>query len=91
MEVYGEPGSPWVLAVAPAAASIPLGPLGTLALDPATLHVVGRGIVPSEGLVEVDVPIPATPALVGAKLHWQAATGLPPGFTNREPMVLTDS
>ena len=90
MEVYGAIGTPWILAAAPIPASIAIPPFGTLELDPSTLTVVGRGLVPTSGVAAVDVDIPDLASLVGQTVHWQAAVGAPIRLVNREPTTLTD-
>jgi hypothetical protein len=90
LEVYGAPETPWLLAVAPGAASLGLPPYGTLALDAALLKLVASGTLDAGGRATAGFPVPADPGLVGTALHWQALVGAPPRFTNREVTVFTD-
>ncbi len=90
LDVYGAPQTPWLLAVAPSAASLPLPPYGTLALDPALLSLVGSGSLDAAGRGTAYFSVPLDPGLVGAALQWQALVGAPPRFTNREVTVFTD-
>ena len=75
LELWGAPGESWLLAYAASEVDLALPPFGTLHLDPTTLQVVAGGTVPGTGLAGVPLAIPASAALVGVALPWQAAHG----------------
>lgn len=71
------PGDTMALFLAVGGAAIPLGVLGTLELDPASLVLLGSAAVPTVGVdpqANFALPIPNAPALVGVTLFAQAIT-----------------
>ncbi|MEM7309450.1 MAG: VCBS repeat-containing protein [Planctomycetota bacterium] len=90
MELYGDPGSAWVLASSTRAASFDFGAIGVLGIDPSALVTIDFGQLDGEGraLCEFQVPVDAT--LVGGELLWQALLGVPAAFTNVERAIFTD-
>ncbi|MCI0585856.1 MAG: hypothetical protein L0323_03330 [Planctomycetes bacterium] len=78
------------LGVSLANASLPIPPLGTLRLDPATLLVVAGGSFDPQGRASLPLLVPPNPALVGGSFFWQAVVGPPPLLTNLEVTTLTD-
>ena len=83
LDLYGTPGTPWLLGWSTGSAALAIPPLGTLQLDLASLVLAGVGSVSAGGVDAFDFPVPAQPALVGIELHWQAGVGSPFFFTNR--------
>lgn len=71
----GLPGDEYILFIALGSASIPVGGLGTLLLQPSTLRIMGQGVVPSDGTENTDIPLPPEPLLVGFPLHFQSLVG----------------
>ena len=74
-ELHDEPAAAWVLAYAASEASLPLPPLGTLMLDPATLTVAASGAITGTGQGSALFDVPASASLVGVAVPWQAAFG----------------
>ncbi|MCI0589054.1 MAG: VCBS repeat-containing protein [Planctomycetes bacterium] len=89
LDLRGPANEFWVLAASLGSASLPLPPLGTLRLDPATLFVVGAGALDPQGRASLPFLVPSSPALVGLSAYWQAAVGPPPVLTNLEITTAT--
>jgi hypothetical protein len=49
----------------------PLGPLGSLGLDPASFVAGLPLVIPASGVASLTLPVPSNPALVGAEIFWQ--------------------
>jgi FG-GAP-like repeat len=90
MELHGAPGSPWVLGVSTAQASIPLPGLGTLLIDPSTLAVLGQGVQNASGEAHKVFAVPSDPTLVGVEIYAQAVLGTPLRLSNLERVKFTD-
>ena len=90
LDAWGPPSSPWTLAFSLAAANIPLAPLGTLRLDPTTLHPTLAGTLDAQGRGSATYAVPANAALLGIPVYWQALVGSPPRFTNLETTTATN-
>ena len=89
LELRGPQSEPWILARAFGTGVLPLPPIGTLYLDPGTLKIVGAGVLDAEGVHVEVIPVPASPALVGLEVWWQAALGLASMLSNPERTALT--
>ena len=89
IDLYGPPGTNWVLSYALAPAHLPTS-YGTQFLDPATLTPAGAGLLNRKGKDAFRILVPADASLVGTTLHWQALVGSPPRFTNRETTTFTN-
>jgi dienelactone hydrolase len=48
-------------------------PFGTLLLDPATLAIAQTGTIAADRLLSITLSVPNTPALIGARVYFQAA------------------
>jgi hypothetical protein len=80
VRVVGNPGAPAALAISLATARTPLPPAGTLAVDLSAGFVWPAAItIPSSREIQIPVPIPDLPALVGAPLYAQALIQEPGG------------
>lgn len=79
LNVAGEGNAPLVLAVSLDAAEIPLGPPGTLLLDPTSLLILLQGQLPSSGSLGLALLIPDDPSFHGAEFHFQAFIAGPMG------------
>jgi hypothetical protein len=79
LNVAGESGAPMVLGMSAASAEIPLGSLGTLLLDPASLLILLQLDLPSSGFFGLTLQVPDIPALSGVALHFQALITGPSG------------
>ncbi|MCI0585367.1 MAG: VCBS repeat-containing protein, partial [Planctomycetes bacterium] len=90
LDLWGPASGFWVLGTSLGNASIPLFPLGTLRLDPATLIVAGGGALDPQGRASLSILVPPSPALVGLSLYWQAGVGPPAFLTNLEITTATD-
>jgi hypothetical protein len=90
MELSGSPHAPWWVAWSPARAAIPLPPLGTLFLDPATLDLFAFGPLDATGSATLPVPIPDATELVGLDVYVQALIGNPVYLANLEVVRFTD-
>jgi hypothetical protein len=90
IDVYGAPGGAWLLAASLATASIPLPPLGTLRLDPASSILFAAGSLDPQGRGSIGSLVPADPNLIGRSLHWQALVASPLALTNLETTTFTD-
>ena len=74
MAIHGAPSDLWVLGASLAGTPpVPLPPLGTLFLDPASLVVFGAGLIPAGGRSDFVGP-PVAP-LPGLTIAWQALIG----------------
>jgi hypothetical protein len=75
MDVWGPPLEAFSMgwALGPGVVSLP--PLGTLFLDPFTLHHAASGVLGADGRGTVTFPVPQDPGLVGVDVLWQAAVG----------------
>jgi len=89
LDISGPPVGAWLLAASDVTASLPLPPFGTLRLFPLTTFVVAGGALDPQGRTSVSFPVPASPALVGFSLYWQALVGPPFRFTNLEVTTVT--
>jgi len=86
LAIHGAPGDSWVLAASlPGTPPLPLPPLGTLFLDPASLLILGGGVIPANG--RFDFAGGAMPPLHGFTFAWQALVGpmLSNGFSTFIP------
>ena len=74
IRVVALPADTIMLAGALKGADIPLGSLGSLNLDPASMFIFGFKKATSglDGVATFDVPIPNDPRLLGLMVHWQA-------------------
>ena len=83
-DLHGPPGALVAIQGSIAPASIPLGSLGTLFLDPAGLFPVAGGTLDAGGQANLGAVIPPNPALDGAIVHLQAGglAGLAIGLSN---------
>lgn len=88
LEVMGEPGSPYVLAVSGGAGNLQLGSLGTFRLFlPAVVLFPGANL-DAFGRGRVRMVVPNDASFIDLPIHWQAFTSRPIGFTNLEISVL---
>lgn len=90
LDLYTDPGSPWLLFYAFGVSAIELPPYGTFRLAPASTALVGTGVADGQGRDEAAFALPADPSLVGAQVWWQALAGATPTFTNPELTALTE-
>ena len=90
LDLFAEPGAPWLLGLdLAAAAPAPLPPLGILHLDPANLAIAGSGALDGLGRATPTFAVPAGPALVGLAAFWQSALGSPLALSNLEITTLS--
>ena len=89
LDLYGEPGGPWLLFGALGTLHLEVPPFGLLRLDPSTLFWTAAGPLDGEGRAEHSLQVPADPVLVGAALYWQALMDVPPRLSNAERTILT--
>src|SRR5262249_22259818 len=66
LDLYGPPGSPWLLYASLGPASIPWSTWGTVMIDPATAVLFATGSFPPAGVSTLSGFIPNNPALIGA-------------------------
>jgi hypothetical protein len=78
LEVCGEPGSPVILALALAGASIALPPYGTMLLDPGTTAILAHAGIPGSGIFSLSLQVPFGAG--GLTPHFQAAIAGPSGL-----------
>lgn len=71
-----------LLAPSRAPQPIPLGPIGTLLLDPGSAWVRSTSLVPPSGELLIGYQVPAAPALLGARLWAQALIADSPAVTD---------
>ncbi|MGH7151883.1 MAG: FG-GAP repeat domain-containing protein, partial [Planctomycetota bacterium] len=90
LEIRGPANVGWQLAAALGPASLPFPPYGTLRLEPATLSLVTAGALDPEGRASVSFAVPASPALLGVSVYWQALLALPARLTNLEVSTFTN-
>ncbi len=90
LESHGSPGGLWILAWALGPGASPLPPFGTMMLDKDTVRPFAFGVLDASGTAESGLPLPASPALVGFSVHWQALIEAPLAFSNRELTTATD-
>jgi hypothetical protein len=90
IDLCGPPLGAWFLGASAGASSVPIPPLGTLRLDPATLLVVHAGLLDGQGRFAIPSNVPADPLLVGATLYLQAVVVAPAAFTNLEKATFTN-
>ena len=89
LDVYGPPGTPWMLL-----SSSTRGPgvptaMGLSYLE-GSLATQGSGTLDGNGEAHVTLLIPDSISLVGSRLYWQASVGTPARLTNLEETTLTD-
>ncbi|MEM7305904.1 MAG: VCBS repeat-containing protein [Planctomycetota bacterium] len=89
IDVNGPPVSPFFLAFSTATDVTGVPGVGVLLLDPAGLVLLPALGLDAAGEGSVTAPIPASTALVGLSLYWQALVGLPVRFANLERTTLT--
>ena len=89
LEINGAPGRTWMLATALGASRTPLGAIGTLQLERATLTRRGAGILDANGQGHLSIDIPADTALIGTSLYWQGFVSHPDALTNLEIVHLS--
>jgi len=65
-------GSSVLFGVSPRGARIPLGPVGTLFIDPNGMALLPWGPVPGAGRLDVAIPLPSDPSWNAVQLHIQA-------------------
>lgn len=90
--LYGTPGETAVLAVCPGCTFLPLPGYGTLFLDPLELIVIGSGRIGPTGRIEVAVPIPYEPKLIGLTVYGQGVSlggYSQPSTTNPDRMTIS--
>lgn len=77
----GEAGSSVLTFVGIAPAELPAPPYGTFYVDPTVLVMFGLGTIPASGVLDVDIAVPALPALNGITLHIQDVVTTPSNHT----------
>jgi hypothetical protein len=87
MEIFGVPGSTWILFAAPLPANLSVPPYGTVFIDPFSAVELGAGIVTPSGSSIVSFPVPNVPSITGGVLHWQAGFSVPPFLTSAETTI----
>ena len=90
LDVRGPGSGIWLLAASLAPVALPFPPSGTLRLHPASLIVLGGGVLDPQGRASLSIPVPADPTFVGFSLYWQAVVGPSFLFTNLEITTVTD-
>ena len=88
MRVVSIPGEPVVLALAGRGANIPMGAMGTLRIDPATMMLAGAGKtsnVSHDPRIEFTFQVPNDTKLLGLPLFWQAVVGV--SFRANQPQL----
>ncbi len=90
LDLYGPTLGAWFLGFSFGTANLPIPPLGTLRLAPASLSFLLGGLFDGQGRAAVTVPVPANPAFVGVPVYWQAVVVGPARFTNLEVTTATD-
>ena len=89
LDLFGPPSGFWSLwfSVGTQATTTPWG---LLLLDPFGALLVSGGSLGPGGRAFWSVNVPASPALAGVAIHWQAGVGLPLRFTNVERTTLNE-
>jgi len=90
LDLYGPTWGAWFLAFSTGTSSIAVPPLGTLRLDPASLHQVFASLLDASGRASITFHVPTSAALVGATVYLQAVVAGPARFTNLEITTLTN-
>jgi len=90
LDLYTDPGSPWLLFYAFGLFEFELPPFGTLRLAPASVTLTATGVADGSGRGTATFQLPADASLVGAQVWWQALMGATPTFTNLELTELTE-
>ncbi|HKB14842.1 MAG TPA: FG-GAP-like repeat-containing protein, partial [Planctomycetota bacterium] len=89
LDLHGPSFGAWFLGFSFGTADVPIPPLGTLRLDPASLFFALGGLFDGTGRATVGYAVPANPALLGATVYWQALVAGPARFANLEITSLT--
>ncbi|MGH7152004.1 MAG: FG-GAP repeat domain-containing protein, partial [Planctomycetota bacterium] len=90
LDLYGPTWGAWFLAASPGTGNLPLPPLGTLRLDPTVLIFLLGGLLDAQGRAAPTFPVPATPALVGGTIYWQALVVGPAKLSNLEATIFAN-
>ncbi|HET6202173.1 MAG TPA: VCBS repeat-containing protein [Planctomycetota bacterium] len=90
LDIRGPSWGAWFLGVSPGTASVPIPPLGTLRLAPASLLFVLGGLLDAQGRAAFTIPVPANAGLVGISVYWQGVVAAPARFTSLEVATLTN-
>ncbi|MCI0589388.1 MAG: VCBS repeat-containing protein [Planctomycetes bacterium] len=90
LDLHGPPGGAWALGAAIATASIPVGSVGTLRLDPPSVFAVFAGSLDGLGRAAVTVAVPPDASLAGFSVYWQGMVASPLKFTNLEVTTFTE-
>ncbi|MCI0588008.1 MAG: FG-GAP-like repeat-containing protein, partial [Planctomycetes bacterium] len=90
LDVRGPAWGAWFLGFSLGTANVPIPPLGTLRLDPASIGFALAGLLDARGRASVTYPVPGNPSLVGATVYWQAVVASPAKLTNLEVTILTN-
>ena len=79
----------WTFAAASARTSLPVGQLGVLRIDPATIVELQSVLLDDSGVAQLSYAIPPDASLVGTSLFGQAIGGVPARLTNLEIATLS--
>ncbi len=90
LDLFGPSLGAWFLGVSLGTASVPIPPLGTLRLDPASFSFVSAALLDAQGRASITFPVPANASLIGASVYWQAVVVGPARLTNLEVATLTN-
>lgn len=90
MDLHGDPNAPWILLASPGTNAIPIPPLGTLYLDPASLAIAMTGFLDAQGRGSADFLVPRWRVLLGQTVYWQAVLNPVPVLSNVEITLVTD-
>ncbi|MCI0589931.1 MAG: VCBS repeat-containing protein, partial [Planctomycetes bacterium] len=90
LDIRGPGNGAWALGAALSSANVLLPPFGILRLDPLALFIAGGGPLDPQGRASLSLLVPASPALVGVSVYWQALVGPPLLFANLEITTATD-
>jgi len=88
IDVYGDPGEPFVLMWALGTFELAIPGFGALLLDPSSLTVAAVGRSNPKGYASFAATVPAVSSLAGVAVRWQSLVGTPARLTNRETTVI---
>ncbi|MBL8897164.1 MAG: VCBS repeat-containing protein [Planctomycetes bacterium] len=84
LELSGQRNGSALLFAAASRTSIPLPPLGTLSLDPASMLLVGSARLDASGRASISALVPFDPSLLGRSVYWQMLSGPTARLSNLE-------